>query len=139
MAALTSSVSLAETAVATFEDELRWSRPKAAALVSALLVGLGTLSCLGFNVLSNVAPMGMDILSFFDFLTNSVMMPVAATATILLALRVIGLRRVEEEITQSSAFRRRGIYRFVIKYLALALLAVILISSICDAFGWIHI
>ncbi len=139
MAALTSSVSLAETACATFEDELGWSRPKSAALVSVLLAVLGSLSCLGFNVISHIAPMGMDILSFFDFLTNSVMMPVAAVATIVLVLRVIGLERMEDEISRSSAFRRRGVYRFVVKYLAIALLAVILISSICDAFGLIHI
>ncbi len=139
MAALTSSVSLAETACATFEDELGWSRPKAAALVSVILAALGSLSCLGFNVMAHVAPMGMDILSFFDFLTNSVMMPVAAAATILLVLRVIGMDNIEAEISRSSAFRRRGVYRFVVKYLALALLAVILVSSICDAFGLIHI
>jgi len=83
--------------------------------------------------------MGMDILSFFDFLTNSVMMPVAAVATILLVLRVIGLDGMEREISRSSAFKRRGVYRFVVKYLAIALLAVILVSSVCDAFGLIHI
>lgn len=139
MAALTSSVSLAESACATFEDELNWPRPKAAALVSAILVGLGSLSCLGFNALSHIAPLGMDILSFFDFLTNSVMMPLAAAATCLLALRVVGPKEIEAEITQSSKFKRRKIYRFVIRYMSILLLAVILISSILDAFGLINI
>ena len=139
MAALTSSVSLAETAVSTFEDEMHLSRPKATAIVSVIIFALGSLSCLGFNVLSGVAPLGMDILSFFDFMTNSVMMPIAAVATILLVLRSIGLQRLEAEITQSSKFRRRAVYRFVVKYLAIALLVVILISSLCDAFGLIHI
>jgi NSS family neurotransmitter:Na+ symporter len=139
MAALTSSVSLAETACATFEDELNWSRPKAAALVSVILAALGCLSCLGFNALSHIAPMGMDILSFFDFLTNSVMMPVAAVATILLILRVIGMEKVEAEILSSSKFKRRKVYRFVVRYLAIVMLAVILISSICDAMGLIQI
>ena len=139
MAALTSAVSLAECVCATFEDELHWSRPRAATLVSVLLVGLGMLSCLGFNALSGVTPLGMDILSSFDFLTNSVMMPVAAAAICLVALKVIGLDKLEAEITRSSAFRRRGVFRFVIRYLAIILLAVILVSSICDAFGLIHI
>ena len=139
MAALTSSVSLAESACATFEDELKWSRPKAAALVSVILVALGSLSCLGFNALSHIAPLGMDILSFFDFMTNSVMMPIAAAAICLLVLKVIGLDNMEAEISSSSKFTRRGVYRFVIRYLAIALLAVILISSILDAFGLISI
>ena len=139
LAALTSSVSLAESACATFEDELGWSRPRSAALMSVILVGLGSLSCLGFNLLSGVTPMGMDILSFFDFLTNSVMMPVAAAAICLLILFVIGLDRMETEISSSSPFRRRRVYRIVIRYFALVLLAVILISSLADAFGLIHI
>ena len=139
MAALTSSVSLAESACATFEDELHWSRPKAAALVSAILVALGSLSCLGFNALSHIAPLGMDILSFFDFMTNSVMMPIAAAAICLLVLKVIGLDNMEAEIAASSKFRRRGVYRFVVRYLAIALLIIILISSILDAFGLISI
>jgi len=139
MAALTSSVSLAESACATFEDELNWSRPKAAVLVSVILALLGSLSCFGFNLLSHIAPLGMDILSFFDFMTNSVMMPISAAAICLLVLRVTGIERIEAEVTRSSAFKRRGIYRFVLRYLALALLAVILVSSICDALGLIHI
>lgn len=139
MAALTSSVSLAESVCSTFEDELRWSRPKAAMLVSAIMVGLGTLSCLGFNVLGGVTPLGMDILSFFDFLTNSVMMPVAAAAVCLLIVKVVGIERVEAEITGTSKFKRRQVYRFVIRYLAIALLAIILASSILDALGLISI
>jgi NSS family neurotransmitter:Na+ symporter len=139
MAALTSSVSLAESVCSTFQDELHWSRNKSAVLVSVLMAALGSLSCLGFNALSHIAPMGMDILSFFDFLTNSVMMPIAAVATIALILRVIGMENLEREIMRSSAFRRRGVYRFVVKYLALVMLAVILVSSVCDAFGLIHI
>ena len=139
LAALTSSVSLAESACSTFEDELGWSRSRAAALVSVILILLGTLSCLGFNVLSGVTPLGMDILSFFDFMTNSVLMPVAATATNVLVLRVIGLKEMEDEISRSSPFHRRVVYRVVVKYLALVMLAVILVSSVCDAFGLIHI
>ena len=59
--------------------------------------------------------------------------------TIALILRVIGMDNLEQEIMRSSAFRRRGVYRFVVKYLALIMLAVILISSVGDAFGLIHI
>lgn len=139
LAALTSSVSLAESACSTFEDELGWSRSRAAALVSVILILLGTLSCLGFNVLSGVTPLGMDILSFFDFLTNSVMMPVASACVCLLILLVTGPEKIEEEITFSSAFRRRKVFRFVLRYMSVILLAVILASSILDAFGLIKI
>ncbi|MBQ6595582.1 MAG: sodium-dependent transporter [Clostridia bacterium] len=139
LAALTSSVSLAECVCATFEDELHWSRPKSVAMTGLCTAALGLLSCLGFNVLSGVKPLRMDILSFFDFLTNSVMMPLAAAATCFLVLKAVGLKAVEDEILLSSPFRRRPVFRFVIRYLALGLLAVILVSSVCDALGLIHI
>ena len=60
-------------------------------------------------------------------------------AICLLILFVIGLDRMETEISSSSPFRRRRVYRIVIRYFALVLLAVILISSLADAFGLIHI
>ena len=45
----------------------------------------------------------MQILDFFDFLTNSVMMPIAAIATCLLVSRVVGVQRIEEEVTRAAA------------------------------------
>lgn len=138
-AALTSSVSLAECACSTFQDELGWSRSRSAALVSVIMLALGTVSCLGFNIWSGVAPLNMDLLSFFDFLTNSVMMPLSAAAICILILRVTGIKKIEDEICLSSKFRRRKVFRFVLRYLSIALLTVILISSICDAFGLIKI
>ena len=138
-AALTSAVSLAESAVSTIEDELGWGRKSACALSVALTVGLGLLSSLGFNVLSGVTPLRMDILSFFDFLTNSVMMPLAAAAICLLVLRCVGIEAVEKEVCSCSAFRRKRLYRVMVRYFALALLAVIFVSSMLDAFGIIHI
>lgn len=34
------------------------------------MIGLGTLSCLGYGPLSNVTIIGMQFLDFFDFLKN---------------------------------------------------------------------
>ena len=41
----------------------------------------------------------MQFLDFFDFLTNSVMMPIAAIAICLLVSRVVGVDRIEQEVT----------------------------------------
>ena len=80
-AALTSAISLAETCASTFQDELGMGRTKATGLVAIIMVVLGSLSSLGYSGLSFVRIFGMEILDFFDFLTNSLMMPVAAFAT----------------------------------------------------------
>ena len=79
-AALTSSIALTESSVSTIEDELGWSRKKSTLLVAVVMVILGTLSCLGYGPLASVTIIGMQFLDFFDFMTNSVMMPIAARA-----------------------------------------------------------
>lgn len=137
LAALTSAISLAESGVSTFEDQLGWSRHKATLLMGAIMIVFGSVSALGFGVLDFVKILGMSILDFFDFLTNSLMMPVAALATCFLVTRVVGLDRIAREVEQSSRFRRKGMYNLFMRFLAPACIAVILLSSIANVFGWI--
>lgn len=139
-AALTSSIALTEAAVATFEDELGWSRQRGTSLMGVFYIGLGLLSCLGFNVLSDVTPFGMGILDFFDFITNSVMMPVAAVCICVL-VRKISMQKIEDEITAGGkhSFKLRSVYYFVMKYLAVLFILVILVTSILNVLGIISI
>ncbi len=137
-AAITSSIALTESAVSTFEDELHWSRKKATVFMAVIMILLGTLSCLGYGPLSGVTVIGMQFLDFFDFLTNSVMMPIAAIATCLLVSKVIGVAKIEQEVTDGGhPFRRKVIFQFMIQYLCPIFAAIILISSVANAFGWI--
>lgn len=136
-AAVTSSIALTESAVSTFEDELGWGRKKSTVLVGVIMVALGTLSSLGYGPLAGVTIIGMQFLDFFDFLTNSVMMPIAALATCILILKVVGFKRMDAEIEQSSDFKRKKLYHFFLKYLASACVIIILLSSIANVLGWI--
>ena len=137
-AAVTSSIALTESAVSTFEDELHWSRKKATVFMTVVMIFLGTLSCLGYGPLAGITVIGMQFLDFFDFLTNSVMMPIAAIATCLLVSRVIGVEKIENEVTEGGhPFKRKAIFQFMIKYLCPIFAAIILVSSVANAFGWI--
>ena len=137
-AAVTSSIALTESAVSTFEDELHWSRKKATVFMTVVMIFLGTLSCLGYGPLADITVIGMQFLDFFDFLTNSVMMPIAAIATCLLVSRVIGVEKIENEVTEGGhLFKRKVIFQFMIKYLCPIFAAIILVSSVANAFGWI--
>ena len=137
-AALTSSIALTESAVSTFQDELHWGRKKATVIVGVIMLALGTLSSLGYGPLAMVKIIGMQFLDFFDFLTNSVMMPIAAIAICLLVSRVVGVKKIEEEVTlEGGAFKRKRIFNFMIKYLCPIFAAIILLSSVANAFGWI--
>ena len=137
-AALTSSIALTESAVSTFQDELKWCRQKSTLVVGAIMIVLGSLSSLGYGPLACVKIIGMQFLDFFDFLTNSVMMPIAAIATCLLISRVIGLKKIEDEVVLGEGtFKRKKIFNFMIKYLCPIFAAIILLSSVANAFGWI--
>ena len=137
-AAITSSIALTESAFSTFQDELHWSRKKSTIILGIIMIGLGTLSCLGYGPLSNVTIIGMQFLDFFDFLTNSVMMPIAAIAICVFVSRVVGLEKIEEEITQDgNPFKRKKIFNFMIQYLCPIFAFIILLSSIANAFGFI--
>ena len=137
-AALTSSIALTESAVSTFEDEFKWSRRKATTVIGVITIALGSLSALGYGPLADVTIIGMQFLDFFDFLTNTVMMPIAAIATCLLISKVVGVQRIEEEVMQNGGkFRRKKIFCFMIRYLCPVFAGIILLSSIANAFGWI--
>lgn len=137
-AAMTSSIALTESAVSTFEDELGWGRRKSTVIMGVIMLALGSLSSLGYGPLAAVKIIGMQFLDFFDFLTNSVMMPIAAIMICLLVSRVIGLKAIEEEVMHGeSTFRRKKIFNFMIKYLCPLFAAIILLSSVANAFGWI--
>lgn len=107
-AALTSAIALAESAVSTFQDELKWNRKLSTFVLALIMVSLGTLSALGYGPLSGINLIkGMPFLDFFDFLTNSVMMPIAAMATCLLVVRVITVKGIADEV-EKMVHRLRG-------------------------------
>ncbi len=136
-AALTSAISLMETSVSTWEDELHLSRPKACLLMGVVTLALGSCSALGYGVWGEFKLLGMQFLDFFDFITNSIMLPLGALATCFLVVRVVGFSKLEAEVELSSRFRRKRLYRLCMKYLAPVCLVLILVSSIANVLGWI--
>lgn len=134
-AALTSSVSLMETVVSIFQDKFHWTRKMTCTVVLILCLIMAAPSSLGYGALDFIHPLGLAILDFFDFITNSVMMPIVAFFTCLLIGWVVGPKYVTEEVKRSSAFKREKIFVVVIKYIAPICIALILVSSILDTLG----
>lgn len=59
-------------------------------------------------------------------------------ATCLLVSRVIGVEKIEAEVTaDEKPFRRKKIFNFMIRYLCPVFAAIILVSSVANALGWI--
>ena len=129
-AALTSTVSLLETSVSSLSEELKISRNKSVLLMYIVCVGLGTCSALGFGVWDHILLFGLSILDFFDFLTNSLMMPIAALFTCFLIYKVAGVDSVIDEVEITGEFRQKKMYSNMIKYVCPAFLLIIFINSL---------
>ena len=139
-AALTSAIALTECVVSTFNDEFGWSRTKGTLITAAVMIALGTLSCQGYGPLASVTIIGMPFLDFFDFLTNSVMMPLSALAICILVSRHMGLKLVDQEVMRDGhPFNRRRIFPFMIRYVCPIFVIIIFLSSVASAFGLIKI
>ncbi len=138
-AALTSSISLLETSISTLEDELHLSRTKGSIFMAVIVILLGGACSLGFGAWDFIQIFGMGLLDFVDFLTNSLMMPIAALAICFLIINVVGFKKIDEEIELSSQFKRKGLYHFVMRYLAPICITIILLSSIANVLGIISL
>ena len=134
-AALTSAISLMECSVATLMEQFHISRKKAALAMIIEMLVLGIPISLGYGVLGWIQPLGMTLLDFFDFVTNSCMMPISALCTVLLIIFVTKLKTISNEIKISSAFKREKVYNFVMKYICIPTLLIILLSYILSTFG----
>lgn len=138
-AALTSSISLMETIVSIFMDKFKWNRKLTCIVVFAICIVLGLPSCLGSGVLANVKIIGMQFLDFFDFISNSVIMPIVALITCILVGYVIKPKAIIEEIEIGGKFKRKALFTVMIKYIAPVFIVAILIFSILEASGVIKV
>ena len=135
-AAATSAISLFEACVASVCDLLKLERKAATFFTAALIMFLATFSAIGYGPWADVKLFGMQFLDFFDFITNSVLMPVVAAATCVFVGYVLGPRAVIDECqAEGAAFRAKGLYVAMVKYFAPVLVIAILISEICRALG----
>lgn len=138
-AALTSSISLMETIVSIVQDMLHWSRRLSTIIVTLFSVAVALPSSLGFGKWSGIQPLGMSFLDFFDFISNSILMPVVALLTCLFIGYVVKPKAVIEEVRLNSRFKREKLFRIMIKYIAPVCIIIILVSSILNALGIITI
>ena len=136
VAALTSSISVMEAIVSMMMDKFKLKRIHAAIIVVVFSFFLGIPSALGYGVLGNIKVLGMDFLTFFDYVSNSIIMPVVALGSCILIGWVVGTKVVEDEVTKNGeSFVRRQIFRVMIKYIAPVCMVIILVFYSLAQFG----
>ncbi len=134
-AALTSAISLTETCVSIISDGLKWSRRKSLIACILWVVLVGCFVNAGYNGLSGIRFFGMEILDFFDFISNSVLMPIVALLICVFVGWIITPKDLIEEIKLNSPFRAEKAWVVMIKVLAPILVIAILVWNIIGILG----
>lgn len=136
-AALTSAISLTEALVSIVADSTRLSRRKSLLVTIIFIAAVGFLVNAGYNSLSFIQPLGegSTMLDFFDFLSNSVLMPIVAILTCIFVGWLIKPKPILEEIELTGEFKAKNAWIVMIKYIAPVLIAVILISNVLPMIG----
>lgn len=139
-AALTSSISMTETCVASVCDFFHIKRKPSTLAVAIWSILLGSVSAFGYGRWKAFQPFGMPALDFFDFSMNSVLMPIVAAVTCIFVGWVLTPKRILAECGRngcSTGFK--GFYIVMVKYFAPILVIAILVSEICRILkigGW---
>ena len=135
LAAITSSISLMETIVSILMDKTKLSRRISCVIVFGFVILMGIPSSLGYNVWGEVKILGLQFLDFFDFISNSLIMPIIAIITCIFVGYFIKPKTIIEEAELGNKPFTAKLFVVIIKYIAPVCLVAILVSSILDVFG----
>lgn len=138
-AALTSSISLMEACVSILCDKLPTSRKTNVIIITVFCLVIGSIVSLGFGPLDFLTIMGMGLLDFFDFISNSVLMPIVAFLTCIFVGYVIKPQAIIDEVEINGPFKQKNFYTIMIKYIAPIMIVAILLFSVMDVLGIITV
>lgn len=117
LAALTSSISLIEPAVAWLVENRDHSRERACLIagVTTWLLGLGTV--FSFNLWSDVKPFGKTLFELLDYLTANLMLPVGGFLVAIFAGWVMKREASAGELEMFNEFAY-DLWRFLVRYIS---------------------
>ncbi|MDE6541426.1 MAG: sodium-dependent transporter, partial [Muribaculaceae bacterium] len=131
VAALTSTVSIAEVSVSFVQNRFRRSRRAACLIVLLPLFALSALSALSFGSLSGLKLCGLVFFDFLDTLATNIMLPVASILLCLfIGWRRPGVLRGELSNYAEADHRLQRPVAFVLRWIAPALILIVLVSGL---------
>lgn len=130
VAALTSTVSIAEVTVAMLQDRFRMSRRKAVFVTLLPLFVLSSLCSLSFGSLESFKILGLTIFDFLDSFTTNILLPLVALG-VCIYMGWFAPNLLRNELTNNGTLRSNytAPVLFVIRYIAPVAIILILIFS----------
>lgn len=130
VAALTSTVSIAEVSVSFVQNRFRRGRRAACLIVLLPLFVLSAASALSFGMLDGIRIGGLCIFDFLDTVATNVMLPLASIfLCVFMGWRKPGLLRGELANYDPEGHRLAGVVVFVVRWVAPLLILAVLIAN----------
>ena len=130
VAALTSTISIAEVSVAMLRDRFRMSRTKSVFVILGSLMIFNTLCSLSFGSLADFRIFGQTIFDFLDNLTTNILLPLVSLGVCIYMGWFAPKGLLGDQLSNNGTLRSRitPAVMFIIRYVAPLLIAVILVS-----------
>ena len=134
VAALTSSISMLEVAVAFLIEEKKFTRIRACILFFVICWVVGAFCSLSFGPLSDIKITGRGIFDFFDNLTSNILMTLGSLLTVLFVGWRLKKTDIYDEFTNGGTVGTNvkifGVLWFLIRYIAPLAIATVFISGL---------
>lgn len=130
VAAITSAISLLEPSVSYVAEKTNFNRRKVALIMGGAIFSFGLLSGLsqGDSSIAALRPLGLDILSLKDYITNNIMMPIGGMFTALFVGWFVSRKNMMEELAmEDSTFK---IWHFLVQYVCPVAIGAVFVSII---------
>lgn len=135
LAAITSTISLHEVSTAFLHEKFRFTRSRAAVLVTSGAMLVGVVSSLALGEWSTFRICGLNMFDALDFLTAKIMLPVGGMFAALFVGWIIRKDIVKGEVTNYGTLRAPyyPVYRFILRFVAPVGILLIFVNEL----GWL--
>ncbi len=132
VAAITSTISIAEVSVAFVRDRFHLTRRKACFIVMLPLLFTSTVCSLSLGAVPSLRLFGMPVFDFLDFFATNIMLPVSSFLICIYVGWVLPKHFIADELSNHGTFlcRVAGPVTFLIRYVAPVLIALVLLAKI---------
>lgn len=132
IAALTSTISLLEVAVAYLSEEFHIKRLWATVLACAGTMVLGVFASLSLMSDSPFARDGYTVFSMLDFLSSNILLPLGGLLIVIFVGWKLGKQKFFEEVSNEGTIKAslKKVIFFIIRYLAPVAIAIVFISGL---------
>ena len=132
VAAITSTISLAEVAVAFVRDRFKVSRKAACFIVVLPLLLTSSLCSLSLGAVPSLQIAGMPVFNFLDTFATNMLLPISALLICIYVGWVLPRGFIKDELTNHGALagRMAGVVAFIVRYVAPGLIMVVFAAQI---------